>query len=51
MDMNRKTPSSDTTLFAGAAWFDPIEAALSGRVRGFIEYLIEQELAAGAGPL
>lgn len=49
MDMNSTTPSSDAMLFAGAAWFDPIEAALRGRVRGFIEDLIEQELAAALG--
>jgi putative transposase len=45
MENDSTTPSSDATLFAGEAWFDPIEAGLRGRVRGFIEDLIEQELA------
>jgi putative transposase len=34
---------------AGEAWFDPIEAGLRGRIRGFIEELIEQELGAALG--
>ena len=37
------------TLFAGEAWFDPIEAGLRDRVRGFIEEMVEQELAAALG--
>jgi len=28
------------TLFAGEAWFDPIEAGIRDRGRGFIEELI-----------
>jgi transposase-like protein len=36
-------------LFAGEAWFDPIEAGLRERVRGFIEDMVEQELAAALG--
>ena len=31
------------TLFAGDAWFDPIEAELRERVRQFLEEMIEQE--------
>ncbi len=31
-------------MFAGEAWFDPIEAGIRGRIRGFIEELLEQEL-------
>ena len=49
MDTDSTTPSSDATLFAGEAWFDPIEAGLRGRVREFIEEMIEQELAATLG--
>jgi putative transposase len=49
MESDSTTPSSDATLFAGAAWFDPIEAGLRGRVRGFIEELLEEELAAALG--
>lgn len=49
MESNSTTISSDATLFTGEAWFDPIEAGLRGRVRGFIEDLIEQELAVALG--
>jgi transposase-like protein len=49
METDSTTLSSDTTLFAGEAWFDPIEAGLRGRIRGFIEDLLEQELAAALG--
>ena len=38
-----------TGLFAGEAWFDPIEACIRDRVRGFIEELLEQELTAALG--
>jgi len=40
---------ADTGLFAGDAWFDPIEAGIRERVRGFIEELLEQELTAALG--
>jgi len=33
----------------GEAWFDPIEAGIRGRVRGFIQELLEQELTAALG--
>jgi putative transposase len=33
-------------LFVGENWFDPLEAGVRGRVRGFIEALLEEELAA-----
>ncbi len=33
----------------GDAWFDPIEAGIRDRVRGFIEELLEQELTAALG--
>ena len=43
--MNKDSMLSEATpLFAGEAWFDPIEAGIRERVRGFIEELIEQEL-------
>src|SRR4029078_8140544 len=36
---------SDTSReFLGGAWFDPIEAGIRDRVRGFIENLVEAEL-------
>ena len=41
-----KTQADGTALFAGEAWFDPIEAGIRERVRGFIEELIGQELEA-----
>jgi len=44
-----KTDADGATLFAGDAWFDPIEVAIRERVRGFIEELIGQELDAALG--
>jgi len=44
-----KTEADGTALFAGEAWFDPIEAGIRERVRGFIEELIGQELDAALG--
>jgi putative transposase len=41
--------TAEPTLFTGEAWFDPLEAGLRGRIRGFIEDLIEQELEAALG--
>ena len=39
----------DAKLFLGEAWSDPIEAAGGDRIRGFIERLIEEELAVALG--
>jgi len=44
-----KTDADGTLLFAGEAWFDPIEAGIRERVRGFIQELLEQELTAALG--
>jgi hypothetical protein len=45
--------SSTTTeaapLFAGEAWFDPIEAELRERVRQFLGEMVEQEATAALG--
>ena len=50
MEQNSTTTDADGTgLFAGEAWFDPIEAGIRERVRGFIEELLEQELTAALG--
>jgi putative transposase len=49
MDKDSTTAANGTTLFAGEAWFDPIEAGIRERVRGFIEELIEQELETALG--
>jgi putative transposase len=49
MDEDSTTAAGGTALFAGEAWFDPIEAGIRGRIRGFIEELLEQELMAALG--
>src|SRR4051794_203739 len=42
---NSTTADTDgRELLIGEAWFDPIEAGVRDRVRGFIEELLEQEL-------
>jgi putative transposase len=49
METNSTTVASSETLFAGEGWFDPIEAGLRDRIRGFIEAMLEEELAAALG--
>jgi len=49
MSKDSTTTESTEGLFAGDAWFDPIEAGLRGRIRGFIEAMLEEELAAVLG--
>ena len=49
MDKDSSKGLAEQALFAGEAWFDPIEAGLRGRIRGFIEELVEQELEAALG--
>jgi putative transposase len=49
MTMDSTTTVDDATLFLGEAWSDPIEAGIRDRIRGFIEELIEEELAAALG--
>src|SRR5919107_6224886 len=49
MDKDSSKAAAEQGLFAGEAWFDPIEAGLRGRVRGVIEELVEQELQAALG--
>src|SRR5512132_730511 len=46
MTTDSTTTVDDATLFLGEAWSDPIEAGIRDRIRGFIEELIEEELAA-----
>ena len=48
MDKSSTTPEA-APLFAGEAWFDPIEAELRERVRQFLEEMIEQEATAALG--
>ena len=47
MDRNSTTPDA-TELFAGEAWFDPIEAGLRDRVRSFIEEMKKNGFVADA---
>jgi transposase-like protein len=49
MTTDSTTTVGDGTLFLGEAWSDPIEAGIRDRIRGFIEELIEEELAAALG--
>jgi putative transposase len=50
MDTDSTTATdADQALFEGAAWFDPIEAGLRERIRGFLEELFEQELTDALG--
>src|SRR3954452_20793553 len=49
MDKDSSKGPAEQALFAGEAWFDPIEARLRGRIRGLVEELVEQELEAALG--
>ncbi len=43
------TATPEARLFDGADWFDPIEAGIRDRMRGFIEVMLEEELTAALG--
>jgi putative transposase len=49
MDKDSSKGPAEQALFAGEAWFDPIESGVRGRIRGLIEELVEQELEAALG--
>ena len=49
MEKHSKDCSEESSEFLGAGWFDPIEAAIRDRVRGFIEDLVGAELDAALG--
>src|SRR3954469_11797000 len=49
MDKDSSKGPGEQALFAGEAWFDPIETGVRGRIRGLIEALVEQELEAALG--
>jgi putative transposase len=49
MEMNSTAAALPEALFAGEGWFDPVEAGLRVRIRGFIEAMLEEELAAVLG--
>ena len=48
MEQNSTTTAA-ASLFAGEAWFDPIEAELRERVRQFLENMIDEEATAALG--
>ena len=50
MEQDSTTTSADgMEPFSGQVWFDPIEAGIRERVRGFIEELLEEELTTALG--
>src|SRR6476469_2489783 len=49
MEKHSKGCSKESSEFLGAGWFDPIEAAIRDRVRGFIEELVDAELNEALG--
>ncbi len=49
MDKDTSKGPAEGALFAGDAWFDPLEAGIRSRIRGLIEELVEQELEAVLG--
>ena len=49
MDEDSTKGAAEAALFAGEAWFDPVEAGLRGRIRGLIEEMIEQEFGTALG--
>ena len=49
MDKDSSKGSGEQALFAGEAWFDPIETGVRSRIRSLIEELVEQELEAALG--
>jgi putative transposase len=49
MKTDSTRPADGQVLFGGEAWFDPIEAGVRGRIRSFIETMLEEELAATLG--
>jgi putative transposase len=49
--MDKATPAAGATATIGldGDWFDPLEEAVRGQVRVFIEQLLEEELEAALG--
>jgi putative transposase len=49
--MEKATPAATATPLTGLDpdWFDPLEDAVRGQVRAFIEQLLEEELEAALG--
>jgi transposase-like protein len=44
--MTKNIAIGETVPFLGADWFDPLEAGVRQQIRGFIENMLEEELAA-----
>jgi putative transposase len=47
--INATAEAAEGTRFFGDDWFDPLEAGVRSRIRGFIEELLEAELDAALG--
>ncbi len=47
--MTKDIAFADEVPLLGAGWFDPLEAGVRQRIRGFIENMLEEELAAALG--
>ena len=47
--MTKDIAIEDAVPFLGADWFDPLEAGVRQQIRGFIENMLEAELAAALG--
>jgi putative transposase len=47
--MDKNSTTHTAPLLTSEAWFDPIEAELRERVRGFLEEMIEQEVTTALG--
>jgi putative transposase len=47
--MDKNSTTDTVPLLSGEVWFDPIEAELRERVRGFLEEMVEQEATAALG--
>jgi putative transposase len=47
--MDKNSTTDTAPLLSWEAWFDPIEAGLRERVRGFLEEMIEQEVTTALG--
>ena len=44
MDKDKRSTATESPVFLGEAWFDPIELGIRDRIRGFIEVLVDEEL-------
>jgi hypothetical protein len=42
--MEETSATTEAQPFRGEDWFDPLETAVRGRIRGFIEEMLEVEL-------